>query len=214
MKTSRIVTLMFPFFAIALGGCGVELVGGGERGPVETAMTDEPEAEGAAADRGEAPAMSRSADNASQVIAIEGTLSADVSAALLTSGGTAVAVTPDPVTGTVGIASTDRAHLARREVDAGTYAGVRVTFRRVEAQLAAGIIGPGGPIVPLTIRVDLSGEPLEIDVPVGVIVRKDGLATIELDLNAGTWLILADPITGIVPRAAFANAVGVDVDET
>lgn len=230
----KLTVLVFALSALGIAGCGVELVGGGERGPVETVMTDEAESgqsvapapgsgasaapvDGAGsgvAPSGNGPAMDRNPLAAAGIVDIEGMVTADLSVALITSGGASVPVTADPVTGGVRIGSTDRPRVDHNLVDVGSYVAVRVSFRRVEAQVVNGILGSGGQILPLTLRVDLSGQPLVVDAPVAVEVRKDGLATVELDLNAAAWLVLADPVTGIVPRAAFANALQVKVDES
>lgn len=195
--------------AFGLSGCGVELVGGEETGTSEAVMTDDAGTEQAAADRTDGMSMSRSASGSAQIVDIEGSVSADVSVALMTPGGSERPITTGDVTGSVRIGSVDRFLLGRRKVETGRHPSVRVTFTRVQAQLETAVLGPGGLALPLAIEVDLSGQPLVVEVPLEVVIREDETTTVEIDLNAAAWLILADPSTGLVPRAAFASAVEV-----
>jgi hypothetical protein len=184
--------------------CGPELVGGGEHGRVQTDMTDEPGQGEASTSRATAPAYSLGPTVFQQVVELGGSISADVAVALTTAAGGSVAVTPASASGTVGIGEGDRAQLGDEIVEVGVYPGVRFTFTRVEAALAAG----AG--LPLSIEVDLSGGPLVVELPVQVVVRdesEDVFTALDLDLNGAVWLVLADPATGLVGREAFAAAV-------
>ena len=185
-----------------LAACGVELVGGAERGEVEATMTDDPSSNQPSPSRAPAPSMSRAPAENEQIVPIGGTVSADLAVALV-AGGEATQVTSGTVTGEVRIASSDRDLLGRRRVVEGVYPTVRLTFTRIEAQVETGAGGP------LSVEVDMRGSPLVIDAPLQVEVREEDVATIEVDVNAAVWLALADPVTGLVPRAAFAGAIAV-----
>ena len=45
---------------------------------------------------------------------------------------------------------------------------------------------------------------------VAVAVQRDETTTVQLDLNGGAWIALADPLTGLVGREAFAAALTVE----
>jgi hypothetical protein len=184
--------------------CGVELVGGEERGDVETTMTDDPSSNQPSPTLAPAPGTSRAPEASEQLVPLGGTVSADVAVALV-AGGQATQVTSGTVTGQVRIASSDRDVLGNRRVVEDVYPTVRLTFTRIEAQVETGV---GGPV---TVEVDMRGSPLVIEAPVQVEVREEDVATIEVDLNAAVWIAVADPVTGLVPRAAFASAVAVRV---
>jgi hypothetical protein len=193
--------LLLPL--VLLGGCGVELVGGAEHGDVQTTMRDDPSSDQPHAYRAPAKSLGESPAATQQVVDVEGRVSADVAVALLDADGDAVPVTSSAATGEVRIASSESSQLGYERVLVGVYPAVRLTFTRVEVELDAGPVGS-------SIEVDL-GTPLVVEVPVQLRVRRDDLTRIEVDLNAALWLPLADPVTGVVARAAFANAVGVRV---
>lgn len=148
--------------------------------------------------------MTLAPTGSAQQLLPEGTLSTDLSVELVTASGAAIPITIGLTTGTVGVASGDRAELGLREVEVDVYPRVRITFTRVEAELSA-----GSGLAPLTVRVQLGSTPLTMEVPLEVAVRKDELSVVEVDLNAAVWLPMADPVTGLVPRAAFEAAVDV-----
>ena len=201
MKRTALVfwlALLLP----GLTACGVELVGGGQHGDVETTMTDDPSSNQPSPSRAAAPSMSRAPASSEQIVPLGGTVSADLAVAVV-AGGEAARVTSGTVTGQVRIASSDRDVLGNRRVVEGVYPTVRLTFTRIEAQVETGVGGP------LSVEVDMRGSPLVIDAPVQVEVREEDVATVEVDLNAAVWLALADPVTGLVPRAAFASAIAV-----
>jgi hypothetical protein len=202
MKRTAAVLWSAMLLLPGLTGCGVELVGGAERGEVETTMTDDPSSNEPSPSRSPAPSMSRAPEVSEQVVAIEGTVSADLAVALV-AGGEATQVTSGTVTGQVRIASTDRDALGTRRVVEGVYPTVRLTFTRIEAQVETGVGAP------LSVEVDMRGSPLVIEAPVPVEVREEDVATVEVDLNAAVWLAFADPVTGLVPRSAFASAIAV-----
>lgn len=197
-----VVVFWLALLLPGLSACGVELVGGAERGEVEATMTDDPSSDQPSPSRAPAPSMSRAPAVSEQIVPIEGTVSADLAVALVAAG-EATQVTSGTVTGQVRIASSDRDVLGNRRVVVDVYPTVRLTFTRIEAQVETGVGGP------LSVEVDMRGSPLVIDAPVQVEVREEGVATIEVDLNAAVWLALADPVTGLVPRAAFASAIAV-----
>ena len=194
----------------AAPACGPELVGGSERGEVETVVTDDPGSDGPAEQRSAGPRTGGGAEAAAALVALEGSVSVDAAATIVTAGGVAIPVTGPDATASLALGSGDEAPLGRETVEAGSYPLVRVAFRRVEVTLAVPLPLPSGGEGSLSIAVDLSAGPLLLTVPVTVEVADDETTTLRVDLNSAAWLSQADPVTGIVSRGAFAAAVGVE----
>jgi hypothetical protein len=96
--------------------------------------------------------------------------------------------------------------VAARPVPAVAYTGVRLTFTRVQAEIASGLV-IGGVGVTGTVDVAIAGSlVVERSVPM---LDADADYAVLIDLDASDWLAAANPASGIVPAAAFSGAVQV-----
>lgn len=188
--------------AAGLPGCGRELVGGGQREVEGHATAGGGDAAGAA------PAYARAGEGG-PALQLAGTLggSVAVDARLSLVRGTA----PAPVgagSATVRADGRDTVLLARGSVPEASYSAARVAFTRVTAQVTGGLVAGG---VEITGRVDVAiapGDSVVVEVPVELSGTRAPVRLL-VELDAETWLRLADPVTRTVPAAAFRSAVRV-----
>ncbi len=192
----RVLTLLLPLLAI---GCGKELTAGGAReGEVITTVTSDPAESDSRTPTGD-PSFSMSGTSGG-VAEGDLTVAAFVS---LVANGREMPLNEVPASASFRIEVADSALLAGGMVEARAYTHVRLRFTRVEAQLSGNL-----PLAGL-VRVDLGTGPQVIDIPLLVEVHPAGLTRLVVDLNAHRWLGLADPVTRLVPTAAFLAAVEV-----
>jgi hypothetical protein len=190
---------------LALAGCGQELTAGGQKGDVDVDVTDDPGSPPAAnpdlAPARGAPRLAlRSALAPSGTVAVEGRVS------LVTTDGRTIAL-PAGAGVVVTLSSTEEARLTRGSVSAVAYQAARITFTKLEANVTGGL-SVGGVNLLGTVRVDLA-QPLVIEAPIALTVRANGQHQVEIDLNAETWLLAANPVTRVVPAAALRGVVTV-----
>lgn len=187
-----------------LGGCGQELLAGGQReGEVTAEVTDDPQS---------TPSRSvarRSVSGAPGAFtatfrAPEGTVEVDGSVALLRDDGVAVPLSSGG-SARVRIGARDTVTLATRSVRSASYSRARITFTRVEADVTSGLL-VGGVAVSGRVRVPLS-QPLTLELPTGLVVQERGKHRVIIDLNSSIWLLAADPVLRTVPQGVFAAAV-------
>lgn len=97
---------------------------------------------------------------------------------------------------------------AQQRADAASYTRARVTFTEVEADVRGGLeIGLGGLLSGLiSVRLGSDGK-VVVEQPVELKVEAGTMATLLVDLNAGTWLQRADAEARAVSETEFQSAV-------
>lgn len=194
---------------LSSAGCGQELLAGGMRsGEASAVVTDDPGS--SSSSTVEDPASRMSLDPASRgsigAAAAEGSILVEGSVALESAGGRTIPLGNGPGAASVQISSNATSELATGEVEVGRYTNARVTFTRVEAEVAGGLSVGLGVQVSGTVKV-LLPQPLVIEAPIELLVREDGEHTIVIDLNSEVWLAAVDPLLLTVPTQLFAQAV-------
>lgn len=103
------------------------------------------------------------------------------------------------------------ASLLAAEVEARSYARVRVVFEEVRANVTGGVQGGAGAALEGEVRVgaDGSSDPAVVERAVEVRVSGGGTTRLVVDLNADAWLSKADPQTRTVARSELESAVRV-----
>lgn len=140
---------------------------------------------------------------------LEGEVQVTATLYLRTTAGSLVELTPaGPVTETVDLAGVDEPRVASEVVPEDTYAGVRIVFSDVVANVTAGLEIGGLPFTG-AVTVDLGGETLVVDRDVTLTIGPDQPGAVLVDLNAAAWLDLLDPIGGTVDGADFESALEV-----
>lgn len=183
-----------------LGGCTGELVGGGQR-DVDAAATGDGTGGGSPS---LAPRYSvgEGAGPAFQANGISGTISFDAKVTLVRGGDRELVGTG---TGRVVSASgRDTVQVAAASVARVEYPTARVTFTRVQANVTSGL-SIGGVTVTGQVNVAIA-DSVVVQMPVDLGGADDD-ATLLIDLDASAWLTAANPVTRVVPAAAFQSAV-------
>lgn len=207
---SRLCALAALGAALLVGGCGKDLVVGGQR-DVDTYATGDGTPEGGAAP---APALAPSLARAPGGPAAthvagraQGTVAFDATVELVEGGAREGAGSG---TATVRIDGHDTVLVARGRVPEARYTAVRVTFTRVQASVASGLVIGGVNLTGLVTVAIAPGAGLVVERPIGNLGDDDDLL---IDLDASAWLSAANPATRLVPGAAFSGAVKVRVIE-
>jgi hypothetical protein len=99
---------------------------------------------------------------------------------------------------------------ARRLVAAVHYSELRVIFTKIQAEVEAGLVIDGIPILG-EVHVELEDVHLEVIRPIDVDLQEGDTVELVLDLNAPAWLAAVDPITQTVDETVFASLVSVAV---
>jgi hypothetical protein len=130
----------------------------------------------------------------------------DARVSLVDENGGELRLTQDPVSGSFRIEERDSALIGRGTVPVTRSTRARVTFTRVQAEVAGGL-----PVLGL-IHVDLGAAgQLTIDSPLLLEPAPRGFETLVVDVNAHLWLPSASSLTRIVPASTFASAVEIRV---
>lgn len=199
MKTTRPLAALLAGM-MALAGCGRELVGGGQRDVDAVATGD--------GTSGGSPSMapvfaSAPAGPSFQANGIGGTITFDARVSLVR-GGSADPLGPG--TATVLVNGRDTVTVVSGRVSRVEYPTARVVFTRVTANVTGGLV-IGGATLTGQVTVGIApGDSIVVERPVNLGDADDD-ATLLIDLDASAWLALANPVTRIVPSAAFQSAV-------
>lgn len=187
-----------------LGGCGAELLAGGQReGEVSALATDG--SGGPSAARAGGGGYSASLARTAAAIP-EGSLELTAAVTLIGEDGEEAPVTDGAVAARLRLAAADTVPLGTEEVPEGEYTRARVVFSRVQAEVTGGLSIGGVPILG-AVAVEIGSAPLVVEAPVQVLVREDDPALLVVDLNVAAWIAAADPLTRRVPAAALRSAV-------
>jgi hypothetical protein len=100
---------------------------------------------------------------------------------------------------------------ARRLVAAVHYSELRVIFTKIQAEVEAGLVIDGVPILG-EVHVELEDVHLEVVRPIDIDLLEGETVELVLDLNAPAWLAAVNPITRTVDETVFAALVSVAVD--
>ncbi len=98
----------------------------------------------------------------------------------------------------------------RRTIPAESYSRVRVVFTEIEAEVEAGLIIDGEPLLG-PVEVELEADSLPVEAAVEFQVPQGGEVELLVDLNSSAWLRAADPALQIVAQRIFENALEVRV---
>ena len=200
MKTMRrLVALTAGMMALA--GCGRELVGGGARDVDARATGDG--TPGGSASMAPAYAIAPGGGPTYQLNGFSGTVTFDARVYLVR-GGTVDALGTG--TASVAVNGRDTVTVASGRAARVDYPVARVVFTRVTANVTGGLV-IGGTSLTGQVNVAIApGDSIVVESPVDLGGRDDD-ATLLVDLDASAWLVLANPLTRIVPAAAFQSAV-------
>ncbi|HEX8903525.1 MAG TPA: hypothetical protein VF771_01645 [Longimicrobiaceae bacterium] len=191
---------------IGVGGCGKEVVVGGQK-HVDTGATGDGTPEGSASGaRAPAFALSPAGGISAATARAQGTISFDAKVSVVTSGGAVVPLSGSPATATVRIDGSDTVHVVSGDVPAGTYTAARVTFTRVQANVTGGLIlGGVGATGLFTVSI-LPGDSIVVQRAVNLGAPEADVRLL-VDLDASAWLGTANPATRLIAAAAFRDAV-------
>jgi hypothetical protein len=199
--------LALPLLLAAAAGCGKEVVVGGQRDKeVEAYATGDGTQEGGA-DASRAPQLSSLAPTggpAETHIAgrVQGTISFDALVEVVTSSGQAATV-GNAQSVVVRSDGHDTVLVARADLLEAQYTTVRVTFTRVTANVASGLVVGGVNITgQVNVAVPAGGIVVERQVPLG---GPEEDVQVLIDLDASAWLFSV--MDRIVPTATFQQAV-------
>jgi len=198
MKTTRRLAALLAGM-MALAGCGRELVGGGQR-DVDAVATGDGTGGGSAS---MAPSYTSAPTGGPvfQANGVGGTIGFDARVSLVR-GGTVQPLGPGSAT--VRVDGRDTVAVASGRVARVDYPVARVVFTRVTANVTGGLVIGGASV---TGRVDVAiADSIVVERPVDL-GDEDDDATLLIDLDASAWLALANPVTRVVPAAAFQSAV-------
>jgi hypothetical protein len=190
---------------LALAACSGEVVGGGQR-DVDTYATADG---GSPASPARLPAGRLSPGGFgtyhAQLLTAQGTVSFDARFSLLATAGGATRLTDETETVVVDLPGGDSVRVSREAVPDLQYSHVRIEFVRAAAHVTGGLVLGGAPFTG-TLAVDIRDAPLVVDVPI-TLEEGGGDVTLVVDLDASSWILAGDRVTGTVPSAAFAAAV-------
>lgn len=210
--------------ALSTAACGPELLGGAQKGEVRTVATNEEGSSSGssqhAAEAPDGPVAARGAGGSpsdatfwstASASGVEGELSFDAAAWLVTAEGEEVPITDGQVTATFRMESSDEVLLGRVDVDARSYTAVRVAFSRVEADVEGGVVINGEPFVgPVSVQMG-SASQVVVERAIDLTVRPRSTQTIVVDLDAHQWLPATVLPGRTVPALIFSAAVDVRV---
>ncbi|HEX2076863.1 MAG TPA: hypothetical protein VHG08_04115 [Longimicrobium sp.] len=184
----------------ALAGCGRELVGGGQRN-VDAAATGDGTGSGSAG-LAQRYAVAPGGGGVFQANGIGGTITFDARVYLVRNA--QPVPLNGPATATVRADGRDTVAVASGRVPEVEYPTARVVFTRVTGNVTGGLVIGG---VSLTGQVSVAiADSVVVERPVDLGDADDD-ATLLIDLDASAWLQAANPVTRIVPAAAFQGAV-------
>jgi hypothetical protein len=199
----------FPvMLALTLAGCGRDIVVGGQQeGEVRTVATSDGTTSGSAAARVPIEAGTITPAFGAPAAAARGTVTFAASVTLISDAGEEVVVTNGLSTAQVQIEGPDTTLVGQARVRAATYTRARVEFARVDADVTGGLVIGGIPLLGL-IRVEIgANERVIVEAPIQMTVEPKTSETLVVDLNASTWLLSANRLTGLVPAASLRSAV-------
>ncbi len=199
--------LAFPLLLAAAAGCGKEVVVGGQRDKeVEVYVTgDGTQPDSAGASR--APLLSPLAPAGGPAAVhiaglVQGTISFDALVEVVTASGQAARV-GNAQSIVVRSDGHDTVLVARADVLEEQYTTVRVTFTRVTASVASGLVIGGVSITgQVNVEIPAHGVVVEREVPLG---GPEDDVQVLVDLNASDFLFAT--LDRIVPTASFEQAV-------
>lgn len=199
MRTKLRAAALLAFLSAA-AGCGRELVGGGQRDVDARATGDG--TSGGSPSLAPRYAVAPGGGVVFQANGISGTLTFDARVYLVRGAGPVPL--GGPATATVLANGRDTVAVASARVPEVRYATARVVFTRVTGNVTGGLV-IGGNGVTGTVSVAIADSVVvERAVDLG---DEDDDATLLIDLDASAWLSAANPVTRIVPAAAFQSAV-------
>lgn len=209
--------------ALSTAACGPELLGGAQ-GEVRTVATNEEGSSSGSTQQAAAapdgPVATRQAGGSpsdatfwstASASGVEGELSFDAAAWLITAEGEEVPITDGQVTATFRMEGSDEVLLGRVDVDARSYTAVRVAFTRVEADVEGGVVINGEPFVgPVSVQMG-SASQVVVERSIELTVRPRSTQTIVIDLDAHQWLPATVLPGRTVPALIFSSVVDVRV---
>jgi hypothetical protein len=140
----------------------------------------------------------------------EGEVEAEFQLFLVAEDGTLVALTDGDVRVRVDLQGVREPEVARQVVTAGAYTALRIVFTEIEAEIDAGVVINGVPVLG-SVEIEIEGMVLTVDRPLNLTIGDDEVAVLIVDLNAASWLEAVDPVSATVDAQLFANLITVVV---
>ena len=196
--TTTLAALLAGMMAVA--GCGRELVGGGQRDVDARATGDG--TSGGSPSLAPRYAVAPGGPVVFQANGISGTITFDARVYLVRNA--APVPLNGPATATVRADGRDTVAVASARVPEVAFPTARVVFTRVTGNVTGGLTIGG---VGVTGQVNVAiADSIVVERPVNLGDADDD-ATLLIDLDASAWLSAANPVTRVVPAAAFQSAV-------
>jgi hypothetical protein len=140
----------------------------------------------------------------------EGEVEAEFRLFLLTEDGELVSLTDTDVRVRVDLEGVRESEVADRVVPAARYTGLQIVFTEIEAEVDAGLIINGVPVVG-AVDVELEDVTLPVTKLVDFVIGESDRVSLLIDLNAAQWLQAVDPTTAVVTAQVFADLITVVV---
>jgi hypothetical protein len=140
----------------------------------------------------------------------EGEVEVEFRLFLLTEDGESVSLTDTDVRVRVDLEGVRESQVADRVVPAARYTGFQIVFTQIEAEVDAGLIINGVPVVG-AVDVEFEDVTLPVTKPVDFVIGEADLVSLLIDLNAAQWLQAVDPTTAVVTAQVFADLITVAV---
>ncbi|HKK08827.1 MAG TPA: hypothetical protein VKA44_08085 [Gemmatimonadota bacterium] len=138
----------------------------------------------------------------------EGELELEFLLSLVTADGRVVSLSKDAAHLHVQFPGTQEQEAVSRSVPADDYSALRVTFTKIDAEVDAGLI-VGGITITGPVEVELEGDSLVVDRPIGLDLRDGTSADLIVDMNASAWLSAVDPDLQVVSGAIVSQMIEV-----
>ena len=185
---------------LALAGCGNITSGG--FGEVEVVLTSDEIGDLQTAARAStmasalgsstAPSVGSGSAHTSHLPEIEGTLTVRLRTFAQSSLGEAIELTDGVKEVTLSLSDPSPTELARREIPAGRYRGLRTVFGRIEATITGGLVVDGVEVTgTVPVRLGL-GDTLSVVSLTGFDVYEDAPTELALEMQSRIWLRLVD----------------------
>lgn len=138
----------------------------------------------------------------------EGELELEFFLSLVTADGNVVPLSKDAAHLHVQFPGTQEQEAASRTVPADDYTTLRVTFTKIDAEVDAGLV-VGGTTVTGSVEVELEGDSLVVERPIGLDLRGGSSADLVVDMNASSWLTAVDPSSQVVSGSVVSQMIQV-----
>jgi hypothetical protein len=194
---------------LAAGGCGNLTPGGiGEATVVVTGDQPFPAPSGARESFDASVLPSSHDDDIDEADEAEGEVEVEFLVSLVTEAGSEVRLGSDRLRVRVDLQGEQRADVVTQMIPALRYTRLRLIFTEIEAEVEAGLVINGVPVIG-EIDVELDDVSLLVTRPIDIDVGDGESVQLVVDLNAPAWLTAVDPLTLLVDETVFAGLINV-----